>query len=278
MAIKKYTCPPQRAAGSGTFSDDLVGFQLVQGGGLTQGNFEFTDSVTEKVNRTFTTGVFSGPINLQGLGIDTVEQSKAIFENNFKVYPNFDLSQITNFTLYGSMVKRISASVENIINYYPAAIESTVYAPDYTTGATALNVVYDSVQNVTTFELNIVKIRNPFGIDFTVNATRNLELREIPVSQLRNMTVEYTKYSLYLNGEGYSLLRIAPTESLVSGILTLVVEGNPFNGNGVSYDPLVVRPNDLEVNKVFNEKFDQVENFTHGALMLDLKMKLKISY
>jgi hypothetical protein len=261
MAIKKYTCPPQSAAGSGTFSDDLVGFQLVQGGGLTQGNFEFTESVTEKVNRTFTTGVFSNPINLQGLGIDTVEQSKAIFENNFKVYPNFDLSQITNFNLYGSMVKRISASVENIINYYPGAIESTVYAPDYTTGATALNIVYDSVQDVTTFELNIVKLRNPFGIDFTVNATRNLELREIPVSQLRNMTVEYAKYSLYINGEGYSLLRITPTQSLVSGILTLVVEGNPFNGNGVSYDSLVVRPNDFEVNKVFNEKLDQVENF-----------------
>ena len=39
MAIKKYTCPPQPASGAGTFSDDLVGVQLVQGGGFTQGNF-----------------------------------------------------------------------------------------------------------------------------------------------------------------------------------------------------------------------------------------------
>ena len=261
MAIKKYTCPPQSATGTGTFSDDLVGFQLVQGGGLTQGNFEFTESITEKVNRTFSTGVFSDPINLQGLGIDTVEQSKAIFENNFKVYPNFDLSQITSFNLYGSMVKRISASVENIINFYPAGIESTVFAPDYTTGVTANNIVFDPIQRVTTFDLNILKIRNPFGIDFTVNATRNLELREIPVSQLRNMTVEYTKYSLYLNGEGYSLLRITPTQSLVSGTLTIVVEGNPFSGGSFSYDSFVIRPNDLEVKRVFNEKLDQVENF-----------------
>ena len=252
MAIKKYTCPPQSATGTGTFSDDLVGFQLVQGGGLTQGNFEFTESITEKVNRTFSTGVFSDPINLQGLGIDTVEQSKAIFENNFKVYPNFDLSQITSFNLYGSMVKRISASVENIINFYPAGIESTVFAPDYTTGVTANNIVFDPIQRVTTFDLNILKIRNPFGIDFTVNATRNLELREIPVSQLRNMTVEYTKYSLYLNGEGYSLLRITPTQSLVSGTLTIVVEGNPFSGGSFSYDSFVIRPNYLEVKRVFN--------------------------
>jgi hypothetical protein len=76
MAIKKFICPPTPASGSGTFSDDLVGFQLVQGGGLTQGNFQFTNAVTEKVDRTFYTGVFSDPINLENLGIVTVEQSK----------------------------------------------------------------------------------------------------------------------------------------------------------------------------------------------------------
>jgi hypothetical protein len=261
MAIKKYTCPPQSATGGGTFSDDLVGFQLVQGGGLTQGNFEFTQSITEKTNRNFSTGVFSNPINLDGLGIGSIEESKAIFENNFKVYPNFDLSQITNFTLYGSMVKRISSSVEKIINYFPAAIESTAFAPDYTSGVTADNIFYDGTQKTTTFSLNVTKIRNPFGIDFTVNATRNLELREIPVSGLRNMTTQYAKYSLYLNDEGYSVVNIIPTQSLVSGMLTIVVDGNPFSGFSTSYETLVIRPNDLEVNKVFNIDFDQVENF-----------------
>lgn len=32
MAIIKYTCPPQTASGEGTFSDNLVGLQLVAGG------------------------------------------------------------------------------------------------------------------------------------------------------------------------------------------------------------------------------------------------------
>ena len=143
MAIKKYTCPPQKASGAGTFSDELVGFQLVQGGGLTQGNFEFTTSVTEKVNRNFNTGVFSNPINLEGLGVNSIDESKALFENNFKVYPNFDLSQITNFTLYGSMVKRMSVSVEKIINYFPGAIESNFLGKDYTTGPSATNIIYN---------------------------------------------------------------------------------------------------------------------------------------
>ena len=261
MAIKKYICPPTPASGSGTFSDNLVGFQLVQGGGLTQGNFEFTQSVTEKTNRTFSTGVFSNPINLDGLGIGSISESKTIFEKNFNVYPNFDLSQITNFTLYGSMVKRISTAVENIINNFPAGIESISFAPDYTTGVTADNIVYDKVQNLTTFDLNISKIRNPFGIDFTVNSTRNLELREIPVSKLRNMSIEYHKYSLYINGDGYVINGITPSQSLVSGTLTIKVEGNPFSGFSFTYDTFVIRPNDYEVNKIFNEDLDEVEKF-----------------
>jgi hypothetical protein len=71
----KFTCPPQ-ASGAGSFSNNLVGLQLVGGGGLTQGNFEFTQSASEKVDRTFITGTFSNPINLESLGLDNVNQSK----------------------------------------------------------------------------------------------------------------------------------------------------------------------------------------------------------
>ena len=66
MAIKKFTCPPQ-ASGQGSFSDNLVGFQLTTGGGLTQANFEFSTGVVEKVNRTFNTGTFSDPVSLDSL-------------------------------------------------------------------------------------------------------------------------------------------------------------------------------------------------------------------
>ena len=62
--MAKYTCPPQSDSGSGTFSDNLVGLQITDGGGLTQGNFAFTTSVVQKSNRDFDTGVFSEPITL----------------------------------------------------------------------------------------------------------------------------------------------------------------------------------------------------------------------
>ena len=261
MAIKKYICPPTPSTGAGSFSDDLVGFQLVQGGGLTQGNFNFVESITEKSNRTFNTGTFSEPINLDGLGVSSVSQSKAIFENNFKVYPNFDLSQITNFTLYGSLTKRLSVSVQNIISNFPAAIESTFVGINYITGATAENITYDSASNITTFNLDIARLRNQFDIDFSDNATRNLELREIPVSPLRNLTLEYSKYALYYSGGVYDVAFVNPTTSLVVGTLTVSVYGNPFSGQTEVYDSLYIRPNDYEVSKVFNEVFDEVEKF-----------------
>ena len=103
MAIKKYTNPPQTPTGSGTFADNLVGFQLVQGGGLTQANFEFTESITEKVNRQFLIGSFSDPITLDTLQIDNLAEARSIIAKNFTVYPNFDLTNVTNFTLYGSL-------------------------------------------------------------------------------------------------------------------------------------------------------------------------------
>lgn len=261
MDNKKFICPPTPATGSGTFSDNLVGFQLVAGGGLTQGNFQFTTSVTEKTNRNFNTGTFSDPINLELMGIESVAQSKAIFEKNFKVYPNFDLSQITNFTLYGSMVKRISTSVQTIISKFPAAIESTFMGLNYVTGVTASNIIYNSTFDETTFDLDVFKLRNPFDVDFSINSLRNLELREIGVSPLRDMTNNFSKYSLYYNGNGYSVLRLTPTQRLDSGTLTIVVKGNPFSGQNFTYDNLIIRPNDYEVNRIFNEDFDEVENF-----------------
>ena len=257
----KFTCPPQPPTGSGTFSDNLVGVQLVAGGGLTQGNFSFTTAATEKVNRTFSTGVFSNPMNLDSMGVTDINQAKSIVENNFKVYPNFDLSLVTNFTLYGSMTKRMSAAITTIISYFPAGIESNKIGVDYTTGPTAENITYNDVSNESTFELNLSRIRNPFEVDFSVNATRNLELREVQVSPLRNMTLQYANYSLYYLGNGYNVTRIIPTSGLTSGKLKIYVLGNPFSGQSIVYDDIVVRPNDSIVNKVFNEDLDEVENF-----------------
>ena len=40
-----------------------------------------------------------------------------------KLIPNFDLSNVTNFTIFGSLQKRFEVSVQRIINFFPAGIE-----------------------------------------------------------------------------------------------------------------------------------------------------------
>ncbi len=259
MAINKFTCPPQ-ASGQGSFSDNLVGLQLVDGGGLTQANFAFTTNITEKQDRNFEIGSFSDPISLDTMNISNVEESKMIIANNFQVYPNYDLSQVTNFTLYGSLVLRFSASIKKIINFFPAALEVTNPRINYLTGTTAINIVYNSVENETKLELELENINNPFGIDFTVNAEKNFQATELSISTLRNLKTNYSKYVVIVDDKHYPINEIVPVTN-GDQVLTIYVEGNAFSGNSVSYDNIIVRPSDFYVNKVFNEDFDEVENF-----------------
>ncbi len=143
----KFTCPPQ-ASGQGSFSDNLVGFQLVDGGGFTQGNFQFTSSLSEKQDRNFEIGSFSDPISLDTMNLSNDLQSRMIVANNFQIYPNYDLSEITNTTIYGSLKLRFSNSIQRIINYFPAALEVNKFRPGYVEGNTAQNIIYDSVTSL----------------------------------------------------------------------------------------------------------------------------------
>jgi hypothetical protein len=259
MATTKFTCPPQ-ASGQGTFSDNLVGFQLVDGGGFTQGNFEFTTNIVEKQNRNFEIGSFSDPISLDSMKIENVEQSKMIIANNFQVYPNYDLSEVTNFTLYGSLVLRMSAAITKILNYFPGAIEISKTRSDYSTGYTVTNISYDKVENETTIDIYLSAIQNPFGVDFTANADKNTAAYEFSTSELRNMKKNYQKYSLFLSGNEYPINDIKTVTS-TDTLLTVYLEGEPFPNQYFSQANFIIRPNDFYVNKVFNEDFSSVENF-----------------
>jgi hypothetical protein len=259
--MAKRFIPNTAAIGSQTPFDNIVGLQTVDGGGLTQGNFTFTTTIGEKVNRTFNIGAFSDPISLEDLNIDSLLQSREIIARNYKVYPNLDFSQVTNFSLFGSLSKRLSTSVTKILNYFPAGIELDLINYNLTTGNTAYNITFDNIENETTFTVDVSKIKNPFNIDFTINAAVNLINREFEYSPLRNLSREYLKYSLFLSGIEYQVLDMRPSSSLTGGTLVFVVEGDPFLGQSTTTDSLVIRPNTLYTNKSFNEDFDEVEKF-----------------
>ena len=169
----KFFYPPRPGNGTGVF-DNIVGFQVVDGGGLTSAVFDFTTSVTEKVNRTFSIGTFSEPISLEDLDVNSVLESRRIQQSQFRVYPNYDVSEVLNFSLYGSLAKRFSVSITKIINYFPAALEVVFTSDDFVTGSTATNIVYDSFDKETSFIVHVDSFNYQFLIEFSLSATSNL--------------------------------------------------------------------------------------------------------
>lgn len=257
--MANYSCPPQRRSSEGFFFENIVGLQVIQGGGLTQGNFQSTVTNKEKSDRFFDTGIFSGPITLNNLNISSVAQAQKINDVNFKVYPNFDQTDVLNFVAYGPLSKRFSAAVLNIINFFPGAIESSQIRQNYTTGNTAFNIFYDSEENNTYLSLDAQTLRNPFSIDFTINATRNINSLGYDVSKYRNFNSNFTSYSLFTPNNSYKIIDITGTTSISAGTLYLMVKGNVFSGASTTTETLVIRPNDYTVNEIFNLELDEIE-------------------
>lgn len=270
--MAKKFIPNTSASGSGTPFDNIVGLQTVQGGGLTQGNFEFSTGLSEKVNRTFTIGVFQDPISLETLQIDSVNQARELLAKEFRVYPNYDLSEVTNFTIFGSLQKRFEVSIQRILNFFPAGLEIDQIYYDYTTGNTAFNISYDSLFDETTLTINVGRIKNPFSIDYSTNSVINLQNREQEFSPIRDLTNRYRDYALVVSGISYNIIDFVPSQTLFSGTIELIVKGDPFLGTNPSttLDSLVIRPQDYWVEKSFTEDFDEVEKFLLNRLSLPI--------
>ena len=264
----KYFYPPRPGNGAGTFSDNIVGLQTVEGGGLTQGNFEFTTGVTEKVNRTFNVGAFSEPMSLEMMGIDDLIESRRILATQFRVYPNYDISQVLNFSMYGSLSKRFSVSITKIVNYFPASLDVVFNNDDYTTGNTAYDIVYDVQNDETYFKVNVDRINNPFDIDYSVSAATNLSIREITVSPYRNLYNTYLDYCVSINDDIFKVVSFSPSDTLSSGYIQFYVSGAPFGTTATTInDDYQIRPNDFIVDKIFQESFDEIEQFLLNRLV-----------
>jgi hypothetical protein len=264
----KFFFPPRPGSGAATFSDNIVGLQTVEGGGLTQGNFEFTTSIVEKVNRRFNVGAFSEPLDLSELDIDNLVESRRIMATQFRVYPNYDLSQVTNFTMYGSLSKRFQVSVSHIISVFPAGLDIEFLNDDFLSGFTAQNIIYNPVYDETSFEVNVQRIKNPFDIDYSVSAATNLNVREIEVSPYRNLYNTYLDYCVSINDDIFKVISFTPSQTLSSGVVKFTVSGSPFGTTASTItEEYTIRPNDFIVDRIFAENLDEVEKFLMNRLV-----------
>jgi hypothetical protein len=264
----KYFYPPRPGSGAATFSDNIVGLQTVEGGGLTQGNFEFTTSVVEKVNRTFNVGAFSEPISLDSLDIEDLTESRRIMATQFRVYPNYDVSQVLNFSMYGSLSKRFQVSVTHILHQFPASLDIMYTNLDFTTGPTAIDIQYDETTDETYFQVDVNRINNPFGIDYSVSASTNLLASEITQSPYRNLYNTYLDYCVSINDNIYNIVSFTPSDTLNSGYIQFYVSGAPFGTTASTTNTQYqIRPNDFITDKIFAENFDEVEKFLLNRLI-----------
>ena len=202
------------------------------------------------------------------MGIDSLEQSRIILATQFRVYPNYDISQVLNFSMYGSLSKRFSVSITKIINYFPAALDIQFNNNEFVTGNTAYDIVYDAQEDETYFKVNVDRINNPFDIDYSVNAINNLSLREIEVSKYRNLYNTYLDYCININDNIYQVLAFVPSDTLSTGYIQLYVSGSPFGttANTITND-FLIRPNDIITDKIFQEDFDEIEKFLLNRLV-----------
>jgi hypothetical protein len=142
--MAKKFIPNTAASGAGTPFDNIVGLQTVQGGGLTQGNFEFDLGLSEKTNRTFNIGTFQNPVSLQDLDLDSINASRELLAKEYRVYPNYDLSVVTNFTIFGSLQKRFEVFIQKILNFFLRQLKLMQSIMILHQGLTAENITYES--------------------------------------------------------------------------------------------------------------------------------------
>jgi len=285
--MTKFFYPPAPGNGAGTFSDNLVGNQFTDGSSFaTLGNFSVTSSGGEQQTFDFSFGGFSEVITLDTLSSTDQEILVSSVNSSLLVKFNYDYNDISSLVQYGSLRERIRVAVQQVINFFPAALYCNGVNQQFnSTGNTTQNISYDIVNDETTVVISRLTIDNPFGIEFTTNGLLgvdssmstqyiNIDDNDIistvaqkvslgEVTPLRNFSVNYRKFSLTFDGSGgteYSIIDYTPIDNNTED-LTIVISGSPFGLNPTpSTTKFYLKPNKVDFQKSFDD-LGTVEKF-----------------
>lgn len=237
------------------FTPDLVGLQLASNGGtplFTMGNFAITTNLDPKLDKFHNTSKFSNFVTLSELDLSLAE-AQELFLNNAEVVLNLDKSNLDYYALFGSLNEFMRVSLEDIITTWPASLflypVSQTVTGQPISGYTFENYNYDSFTDTATFKINTTFVNNKFQINFiqsgTIENTFNSE------NSLRNFTVNYPSYVIFLNGIEYPVVSYTASTYETLDYAYLTVGGNPFSGvsQTISYH---IKPKKLIEDKFFN--------------------------
>ena len=242
--------PDQYASGSETFSDNLVGFQVVDGvSQMTNTSFAIDRVIPEKDSKTFHTQPFSDFLTLDTIKQEEVQQTTSGSTTSTKSdkIKFYDSKNDGSKSLFGSLSKRLNVSVQNIIKGYPAAIYVDANSPIKATNFTAENIVYDVKTKVTTFQVQVSMLFNPF--DILLNEPKSNTLPEV-TNSIRNFFSSYTKYVIEISGTTFDILNY--TEADTNNKITLQVNKDCFSGSTGYTSSYLIRPNNGIVEEFYN--------------------------
>lgn len=237
--------------GSGTFSDNLVGFQQTTGNSFTQNNFSTEGTPVQRDTKNFTTSDFSKPISLDDLSTpESIQEVKQMFDQSLKIKFNTEKG---SRDLFGSAFLRARVAVENIANNFPGSLYVNKTTSTAQTVTTAYDITYNGQFDTTTLIIPTDAIRNPFGVEYTKKGNTTFDENVDPD---RNFATSFKKYVLFYEGTEYEITKAILPKDYSSSILKLTVKGKPFDTQD-TYSDFYIKLNDLLTEK----KFEQMDDF-----------------
>lgn len=255
------TVPNQYSSGDDTFSDNLVGFQIVDGSSqMTATSFTIDRVIPEKDSKNLQTQPFSEFITLDTIKEENTEvestSSQVVTEATDKI-KFYDAKNDGTKSIFGSLSKRLSVTVQNIILKYPAGIYVDKDSPIKSNPYVAWNLSYSYSTKTTTFTTQKSLFFNPF--DIVLSEPEGITKAE-STNEIRNLYSSFKKYVIDISGTTYNVLNY--TEPNSSNEIVFEVEGDCFGlrtqdlaGYNNSF---LIRPNDGVVEE-FYKNLDEIE-------------------
>jgi hypothetical protein len=268
--MARYTVPSQAASGAETFSDNLVGRQITDGSSqMTNTSFAIDRTVPGKDDKNFRTNPFSEYLTLDDLKSEESDSQTTQTKSEKKKSISFrGAKDDAGKSLFGSLKSRLSASIGNIIEKYPAAIMVDKDSSSSISGKTAYNVIYNTSTKTTEFNIETGMFYNTFDV---VYEAPNSDTIPESINPLRNFYSSFKKYVIEIQGQTYEIIDYEQPDE--NNVITLTVNGKPFTGT--DYDQsYIIRPN----NGLTEEFFSGLDDLEEILLNRETNPKYRASF
>lgn len=161
--------------------------------------------------------------------LDSLPPSNVLFLNKTKsgnVKLNYNKNNPKYYAKYGSLLELLRVSIETIILKFPASINSKTSVLNRV-GTNIINCGYYPLDDTTIFSANVSYFSNPFDIYFLNNL--NFKYSDDRINPIRNLTQNYLKYELVVDGVSYPILAFTSSTLSSNDFVTIQVSGKPFD-------------------------------------------------